>query len=70
AADGTQCVSITISPAPVADPATAQFLAAAIPDPFIPVRSFDELFGAGARAEMPWSETAGLFASAWSPAGW
>lgn len=70
AADGTQCVSITISPAPVVDPATAQFLAAAIPDPFIPVRSLDELVGAGALAEMPWAESTGLFASSWSPAGW
>lgn len=70
AADGTQCVSITISPAPVVDPATAQFLAAAIPDPFIPVRSLDELVGAGALAEMPWAESTGLFASSWSLAGW
>ena len=70
AADGTQCVSITISPAPVADPATAQFLAAAIPDPFIPVRSFGELAGDGALAEMPWLQSTGLFASGWSPTGW
>jgi len=29
--DGTRCISITISPAPANDPATAQFLASAIP---------------------------------------
>lgn len=33
--DGTPCISITISPAPVEDPATARFLASAIPDPWL-----------------------------------
>ncbi len=70
AADGTQCVSITISPAPVADPATARFLAAAIPDPHIHLGSFGELASAGALGEMPWSESTDLFASFWSATGW
>ncbi|MEO7041359.1 MAG: hypothetical protein ABI035_03775 [Gemmatimonadaceae bacterium] len=33
--DGTQCISITISPAPVRDPGTAQALASATPNPGI-----------------------------------
>lgn len=42
--DGTQCISITISPAPLRDPATAHVLASATPtpgvsDPTLPVAS-------------------------------
>lgn len=46
AADGTQCVSITISAAPAADPATARFLAAAIPDPHVRAARFGDLASA------------------------
>ncbi|HSU96353.1 MAG TPA: hypothetical protein VLI40_03940 [Gemmatimonadaceae bacterium] len=74
AADGTECVSITISPAPVADPATARFLAAAIPDPDIRLGSFGDLasagFGAGLMGEMPWSKSIDSFASFRSPDSW
>lgn len=48
ASDGTQCVSITIGPAPVADPATARFLAAAIPDPGIQTGTLGELLASAA----------------------
>lgn len=52
APDGTQCVSITISPAPVADPATARFLAAAIPDPHVRAAHFGDLASAGDMADV------------------
>jgi hypothetical protein len=72
--DGTQCVSITITPSPVADPATARFLAAAIPDPDIRLGSFGDLasagFGAGLMGEMPWSKSIDSFASFRSPDSW
>ena len=59
APDGTQCVSITISPAPAADPATARFLAAAIPDPHAGTARFGELASVGSMADMAspgWSD--------------
>jgi hypothetical protein len=70
APDGTQCVSITISPAPIADPATARFLAAAIPDPTTRAASLGELASAGGFGELPWLDGIAPFASFRSTDGW
>ena len=70
AADGTECVSITISPAPVADPATARFLAAAIPDPNIRLGGFAELANVASLGNFAWAGNADPFASFRSPEGW
>jgi hypothetical protein len=50
AADGTPCISITITTAPIPDPAVSRFLAAEIPDPMIDVpatrnRGYSPFFG-------------------------
>lgn len=63
APDGTQCVSITISPAPAADPVTARFLAAAIPDPHVGAARFSELASSGVLANVAPVERADPFAN-------
>ena len=70
AADGTECVSITISPAPAADPATARFLAAAIPDPHLRPERLGELASAATLADMGWPERTDPFASFRSLGEW
>lgn len=61
APDGNECVSITISPAPVADPATARFLAAVIPDPQVGSGIFGELASIGAPVRVAYAENASPF---------
>lgn len=63
APDGTQCVSITISPAPVADPATARFLAAAIPDPHVDTGRLGDLASAVRMTELQSPVSSDPFAS-------
>ena len=63
--DGTECISITISPAPARDPATAQTLASATPDagsadPTLPTES-----GFARLPELPyWPSQPTVFAAA------
>ena len=70
APDGTQCVSITITPAPVADPATARFLAAAIPDPHVRAGRFGDLASAGNMGGIASPGRSDPFASLRTLGGW
>lgn len=47
APDGTQCISITITPSPVPPPAAARFLASAIPDPNVQTSAYAGMRAAG-----------------------
>lgn len=52
--DGTKCISITISPAPPQDPATAQFLASAIPSLSVEGGLLPSLMDWSAPPELPY----------------
>jgi hypothetical protein len=50
--DGTQCISITITPSPVSSPSTARFLASAISDPQIQTSGYNSWEGDGSFGEV------------------
>ena len=60
--DGTQCISITISPAPVRDPAIAHALASATPTPGIADPTLPVVSGLARLSELPyWPDLPTLF---------
>ena len=54
APDGTQCISITITPSPVPSPSAARFLASAIPDSHVQTSDYRDVEGMDSYGDVSW----------------